>query len=229
MGFEFVQWLLMIFIFFSSSHRDFECYWFDLMMLNEWEWMKVVCWSMKMKLIIWQSFLCFSFLQSRKHTMNEISTSFALFFIFAILMIVSNSRKMKTIVIFFLLFGLWFEKSWFWSTWSKSSKSQLHLQSTFWIWFLLFRLRIGENDESGNRFEICLFATIRENREKRKCDFCHLSNWMKLPRDWIGWMVELVAIKQTTEIQQNKTNDDFDNGRTRFSSSFSEWEKCGFL
>ena len=72
-----------------------------LMMLNEWEWMKVVCWSMKMKLIIWQSFL--SFLQSWKQTMNEISTSFALFFIFAILMIVSISRKTKTIIILFLL------------------------------------------------------------------------------------------------------------------------------
>ena len=45
---------------------------------------------------------------------------------------------------------------------------------------------------------------------------------MKLPHDWIDWMVEIGC---------NQTNNDFDNGRTRFSSSssFSEWEKCGFL
>ena len=31
----------------------------------------------------------------------------------------------------------------------------------------------------------------RKNKRKEKCDFSHLSNWMKLPRDWIGWMVEI--------------------------------------
>ena len=39
---------------------------------------------------------------------------------------------------------------------------------------------------------------FEKERMKEKCDFSHLSNWMKLPRDWIGWMVEIVAIKQTT-------------------------------
>ena len=108
------------------------------------------------------------------------------------LMIVSNSRKTKTIVI---LFGLWFEKARFWSNWSKWSKSQPHLQRMFWICFVLFLfdLRIVEKEKCGKRFEICLLATIGEirGRRKEKCDFSHLSNWMKLPRDWIGWMVAI--------------------------------------
>ena len=41
-----------------------------------------------------------------------------------------------------------------------------------------------------------------------------------IPHDWIGWMVEIGC---------NQTNNDFDNDRTRFSSSFSKWEKCGYL
>ena len=61
----------------------------------------------------------------------------------------------------------------------------------FVFFFLLFDLRIVEKEKCGKRFEICLFATIGEIRErmkerKEKCDFLHLSNWMKLPRDWIG-------------------------------------------
>ena len=58
------------------------------------------------------------------------------------------------------------------------------------VLFLLFDLRIVEKEKCGKRFEICLLATICESRErkkrKEKCDFSHLSNWMKLPRDWIG-------------------------------------------
>ena len=50
-----------------------------------------------------------------------------------------------------------------------------------------------------------------EKEGKEKCDFSHLSNWMKLPRDWIGWMVEIGC---------NQTNNDFDNDRARFSSSY---------
>ena len=84
------------------------------------------------------------------------------------LMIVSNSRKTKPIVI---LFGLWFEKARFWSNWSKWSKFQPHLQRMFWIcfvFFLLFDLRIAENEKCGKRFLICLFATIGEIRERKK-------------------------------------------------------------
>ena len=62
-----------------------------------------------------------------------------------------------------------------------------HVLNLF-CFFLLFDLRIVENEKCGKRFEICLFATIGEIRERKneKCDFSHLSNWMKLPRDWIG-------------------------------------------
>ena len=31
----------------------------------------------------------------------------------------------------------------------------------------------------------------RKKERKEKCDISHLSNWMKLPRDWIGWMIEI--------------------------------------
>ena len=61
--------------------------------------------------------------------------------------------------------------------------------------FLLFDMRIVEKEKCGKRFEICLFVTIGEiwerNEKKEKCDLLQLSNWMKLPRDWIGWMVEI--------------------------------------
>ena len=169
-------------------------------------------------------FSFFSFLQWWKQTRNEMKFQLHSFcFSFLQISQIINSRKAKLIVI---LFGLWFEKVWFWSNWSKWSKSQPHLQSMFWIcfvFFLLFDLRIVENEKCGKRFEICLFAIIGEIREwkNEKCDFSHLSYWMKLPRDWIGWMVEIGC---------NQTNNNFDNDRTRFSSSsFSEWEKCGFL
>ena len=137
MGFRFVRWLLMMFIFtFSSSHSHRGLIVIDLiglMILNEWEWMEVVCWKMKMNLTI---FSFFSFLQWWKQTRNEMKFqlhSFCFSFL-QCLMIVSNSRKTKPIVI---LFGLWFEKAWLWTNWSKWSKSQPHLQSMFWICFLL--------------------------------------------------------------------------------------------
>ena len=147
---------------------------------------------------IWPSSLSFlSFLQWWKQTRNEVKFqlhSFCFSFL-QCLMIVSNSRKTKTIVILFL-FGLWFEKTWFWSNWSKWSKSQPHLQSMFWIcfvfFFLLFDLRIVENEQCGKRFEICLFATIGEIREriKRKVWFFAFVKLDETPSrlDWLnGW------------------------------------------
>ena len=165
-----------------------------------------------------------SFLQWWKQTRNEMKFqlhSFCFSFL-QCLMIVSNSRKTKTIVI---LFGLWFEKAWFWSNWSKWLKSQSHLQSMFWTCFVYFLLLIWgllktSNVERGLKSACSQQLVKFEKERKEKCDFSHLSNWMKLPRDWIGWMVEIGC---------NQTNNDFDNDRTRFSSSFSEWEKCGFL
>ena len=105
----------------------------------------------------------------------------------------------------------------------------------FSFFFFHFDLRIVENEQCGKRFEICLFATIgeireRKNERKKSVIFriCQ-TGWNSLAIGLAEWL-KLVAIKQTTEIQQNKTNDDFDNGRTRFLfSSFSEREKCGFL
>ena len=45
MGFRFVRWLLMMFIFFVSffSHPDLILLLLDLMILNEWEWMNGSC------------------------------------------------------------------------------------------------------------------------------------------------------------------------------------------
>ena len=227
MGFRFARRLLMMFIFtFSSSHSHrglvvIDCDWFD-----DIEWVRMNGSCLLKDENEFDNLFFFSFLQWWKQTRNEMKFqlhSFCFSFL-QCMMIVSNSRKTKPIVI---LFGLWFEKAWFWSNWSKWSISQPHLQSMFWtcfVFFFLFDLRTVENVNCGKRFEICLFATIGEIRERKneeKCDFSHLSNWMKLPRDWIGWMVEIGC---------NQTNNDFDNDRTRFSSSsFSEWEKCGFF
>ena len=167
-----------------------------------------------------------SFLQWWKQTRNGMKFqlhSFCFSFL-QCLVIVSNSRKTKPIFILFL-FGLWFEKAWFWSNWSKWSKSQPHLQSMFWICFVSFFISIWGLLKTSNverdLKSACSQQLVKFEKEwmKEKCDFSHLSNWMKLPRDWIGWMVE-IGCKQT--------NNDFNNDRTRFSSSFSEWEKWGF-
>ena len=68
--------------------------------------------------------------------------------------------------------------------------------------FLLFDLRIVEKEKCGKRFEICLFATIGEIRErkekKEKCDFSHLSNWRNSLAIGLAEWLKLVAIKQTT-------------------------------
>ena len=126
------------------------------------------------------------------------------------LIIVSNSRKTKTIVILFL-FGLWFEKAWFWSNWSKWSKSQPHLQSMFWVCFvlfLLFDLRIVEKEKCGKRFEICLFATIGEIRERKKEWKVRFFAFVKLDEtpsrlDWLNGWNWLQSNKQRFRQRQN--------------------------
>ena len=156
-------------LFLFSFSSWFDCDWLWLVW---WYWMSENEWKLFIEgwKWIWQSF----FLQWWKQTRNEMKFqlySFCFSFL-QCLMIVSNSRKTKTIVI---LFGLWFEKTWLWSNWSKWSKSQPHLQRMFWIcfvFFLLFDLRIVENEKCGKRFEICLFATIGEIRER-------INEWMK--------------------------------------------------
>ena len=91
------------------------------------------------------------------------------------------------------------------------------------VLFLLFDLRIVEKEKCGKRFGICLFATIGETRERKKSVIIRIcqTGWNSLAIGLAEWL-KLIAIKQTTEIQQNKTNDDFNNDRTQFSSSFSE-------
>ena len=110
MGFRFVRWLLMMFIFtFSSSHSHrglIVIAVIGLMILNEWEWMEVVCWRMKMNLTI---FSFFSFLQWWKQTRNEMKFqlhSFCFSFL-QCLMIASNSRKTKLIVILSFWIVIW--------------------------------------------------------------------------------------------------------------------------
>ena len=155
-----------------------------------------------MNLTIFSFFSFFSAMMKPNKEWNEISTSFVLFSFLQCLVIISNYRKTKPIVI---LFGLWFEKAWFWSNWSKWSKSQPHLQSMFWIcfvFFLLFDLRIVENEKCGKRFEICLFATIGEIRERKNekksviFRICQ-TGWNSLAIGLAKWL-KLVAIKQTT-------------------------------
>ena len=168
-----------------------------VMILNEWEWMEVVCWKMKLNLTI-LSFLFFLFFSAMMKTNKEWNL-IRFVFILQISQIVINSRKTKPIVI---LFGLWFEKSWLWSNWSKWSKSQQHLQRMFWICFvlfLLFDLSIVEKKKCGKRFEICLFATIGETRERKKSVIFRIfqTGWNSLAIGLAEWL-KLVAINQTT-------------------------------
>ena len=149
-----------------------------------------------------------SFLQWRKQTRNEIKFqlhSFCFSFL-QCLMIISNSRKTKSIVIFL---GLWFEKAWFRSNWSKWSKSQPHLQSMFWICFVFFLdLRIVEIEKCGKRFEICLFATIgeiRERKNERKVRFFAFVKLDETPSqlDWLNGWNWLQSNKQRFRQRQN--------------------------
>ena len=190
--------------------------------------MKVVCWSMKMKLIIWQSFL--SFLQSWKQTMNEISTSFALFFIFAILMIVSNSRKTKTIVILFLLLDCDLINRDFdqidrnHRNLNCICKVRFEFDFYFFVWEMVKTMKVVTDLKSAYSQQLVKI----EKNENVIFVICQ-TGWNSLAIG-LAECLKLIAIKQTTGIQQNKTNDDFDNGRTWFFfSSFSKWEKCGFV
>ena len=134
-------------------------------------------------------------------------------------LIVINFRKVKTIVI---LCGLRFEKAWFWSSWSKWSKSQPHLQRMFWICFVLFCFDLiwglwkRRNVERDLRSARSQQLVKLEKERKEKCDFSHLSNWMKLPRYWIGWMVE-TSCNQTNNGNSTKQNKRF---RQRQNSIF---------
>ena len=60
--------------------------------------------------------------------------------------------------------------------------------------FLLFDLRIVEKEMCNEVWNLLLrnnWWNSRKKEKKEKCDYSHLSNWMKLPRNWIGWMVEI--------------------------------------
>ena len=143
--------------------------------------------------------LFFSFLQWWKQTRNEIS--FVLFFIFAdfadcyqfsqnetnrhsfwiviwesVILIklvemieISIAFGKNVLNLFCFVSSFWFEDCWKEEMWKE-------------IWNLLVR-----NNWWNSR-----------KKRKEKCNFSHLSNWMKLPRDWIGWMVEIGC---------NQTND----------------------
>ena len=152
----------------------------------------------------WQSSLSFlSFLQWWKQTRNEVKFqlhSFCFSFL-QCLMIVSNSRKTKAIVI---LFVLWFEKAWLWSNWSKWSKSQPHLQSMFWMCFL----------SSSFWFEDCWkremwkevwnllvrnnwWNSSKKDRKKGVIFRICQTGWNSLAIGLAEWL-KLVEIKQTT-------------------------------
>ena len=145
------------------------------------------------------SFLFFSFLQWWKQTRNEMKFqlhSFC-FSLLQCLMIVSNYHKTKPIVILFL-FGLWFEKAWFWSNWSKWSKSQPHLQNMFWIcsvlfsfffliWGLLKRRNVKRDLKSACSQQLVKFE---KERMKRKVWFFAFVKLDETPSrlDWLnGW------------------------------------------
>ena len=100
----------------------------------------------------------------------------------------------------------------------------------FSFFFLIWGLLKRRNVERGLK-SACSQQLVKFEKERMKSVIFRIcqTGWNSLAIGLAEWL-KLVAIKQTTEIQQNKTNDDFDNDRTRFSSSsFSEWEKCSFL
>ena len=103
-----------------------------------------------------------------------------------ILQIVINSRKTK--LSSFFLDCEWRKRDFDQIGRNDRNLNRICKECFEFVLFLLFDLRIVEKKKCGKRFEICLFATICETREtkKEKCGFSHLSNWMKLPRDWIG-------------------------------------------
>ena len=61
----------------------------------------------------------------------------------------------------------------------------------FCFFFLIWGLLKRRNVERGLKSACSQHLVKLEKERKEKCDFSHLSNWMKLPRDWIGWMVEI--------------------------------------
>ena len=68
-----------------------------------------------------------------------------------------------------------------------------------------------------------LWNSRKKERKKSVIFRICQTGWNSLMIGLTEWL-KLVVINQITEIQQNKTNDDFNNGRTRFSS-FSASER----
>ena len=207
----------MMFIFtFSSSHRDWLwLIWWYWMSENEWK-LFVERWNW-----VWQSFLFFSAMMKT----NKEWTPIRFVFIFAdfadcyqfsqnetnrhsfwivvwesVILIklvemieISITFAKNVLNLFCFVSSFWFENCWKEEMWKE-------------IWNLLVNNNLWNS----------------RNKEKKSVIF-HIcqTGWNSLAIGLAEWL-KLVAIKQITEIQQNKTNDNFDNGRNWFSSSFRE-------
>ena len=221
MGFRFARWLLMMFIFtFSSSHshRDCDCWW-----LVWWYWMSENEWKLFVEgwKWIWQSFL--SFLQWWKQSRNEIS--FVLFSIFADFADCYQFSQNETnrhsfwIVIWesVILIKL-VEMIEISIAFAKNVLILFCFVSSFWfedcwkraMWKEIWNLLVRNNWWNSRK---------KEGKKSVIFRICQ-TGWNSLAIGLAEWL-KLVAIKQTTISTTTEL--------ILLISSFSEWEKCGFL
>ena len=66
--------------------------------------------------------------------------------------------------------------------------------------------------------------------KERECDTLYFSNWMKLPRDWIGWILEIDCNQSNNGNSTKQNKRQFRQRQSLiFLFSFSKWRGCGFL
>ena len=148
----------------------------------------------------------------------------------AILMIISISRKTKTIVILFLLLDCDLINRDFdqidrnHRNFNCICKVRFEFDFYFFVWEMVKTMKVETDLKSAN-----LQQLVKIEKKWNVIFVICQTGWNSLAIG-LAECLKLIAIKQTTGIQQNNTNNDFDKGRTwLFFSSFSEREKCGFL
>ena len=183
-----------------------------LMILNEWEWMEVVCWRMKLNLTI---FSFFSFLQWWKQTRNEIS--FVLFFVFAdfadCYQFSQNETNRHSFWIVIWESVILIKSVEMIEISTAFAKNVLNLFRFFFlIWVLLKRRNVERGLKSACsqqlvKFEkarkkriVWFFAFVKRDETPSRLDWLNAWNWLQSIKQWKFNKTKQTTISTTAEL-----------------------------